>query len=79
MRTVLWGWVDQPLPEHALEDLHRLERRCFGDAAPDLDAIRQHISPHEWEATCERISVLASTGAFPRPSDDWPALPWPAM
>jgi hypothetical protein len=33
----------------------------------------------ELTATRERCASLLKTGIYPYPSDDWPAIPWPAF
>lgn len=74
LRTVLWGWLGEPLTEYertAVRDLvedDRLTSRLAGLlATAEVDAFHQR---------CRR---LVSDGVFPAPSGEWPAIPWPAF
>jgi hypothetical protein len=37
-----------------------------------------HLTEEEIDATRRRINSLRSEGIMPLPSEDWPAIPWPA-
>ncbi|RCW40436.1 putative repeat protein (TIGR03843 family) [Halopolyspora algeriensis] len=74
LRTVLWGWLGHALPEEVVERLGDLRARLEGPLAQDLAA---HITPKEVHAVTERIDRLLADGAFPAPSGEWPAIPWP--
>jgi uncharacterized repeat protein (TIGR03843 family) len=74
LRTVLWGWLDDPIPTVELADLAALTEK--GGVATILEP---WLTPTEIEATQERIADLVETGTFPQPSADWPAVPWPVM
>jgi uncharacterized repeat protein (TIGR03843 family) len=76
LRTVLWGWIDQPLPEEAVEQLGVLRAELEGPLAEELT---QHITPKEVKVLIARIERLLEQGVFPAPSGDWPAIPWPAL
>lgn len=76
LRTLLWGWADQPLPAEALEVL--------GGLAEQLDgALGERLAPHltaaELTATRARVAELLRTGRHPLPSQDWPSIPWPPI
>jgi uncharacterized repeat protein (TIGR03843 family) len=76
LRTVLWGWVGRPLPAADREVLTGLRRDLAGDLGVRLG---EHISPHEVAATVARVDRLLSSGVFPDPVPDWPAVPWPPI
>jgi uncharacterized repeat protein (TIGR03843 family) len=76
LRTVLWGWAGTPLPEPHRNALTELSRALEGDLAATLSA---HLTAAEVTAVRRRVDRLLSTGRFPQPSTDWPALPWPPM
>jgi uncharacterized repeat protein (TIGR03843 family) len=76
LRTVLWGWVGEPLPADVAEVLRKL-RADLGGALGE--ALRPHITEAEIEATAVRADRLLAAGCFPAPSGDWPAVPWPPM
>ncbi|WP_394619278.1 SCO1664 family protein [Lentzea sp. JNUCC 0626] len=76
LRTVLWGWAREPLPESVLETLRRLRSAVDG---PLDEALHDHLTRAEVRAVGERIDKLLAAGVYPEPSGDWPAIPWPAF
>ncbi|HEU4948204.1 MAG TPA: SCO1664 family protein [Kribbella sp.] len=76
LRTVLWGWAGTPVPPGLLEDIKRLADELAGVVGTQLTEL---ITVVELRATRERCHTLLKTGVFPFPSDDWPAVPWPAF
>ena len=79
LRTVLWGWVDKPLPEAELARLETLLRWLGNPLSPVSQAIKVLLSTAEVEAVSERISALLATGRFPQPTGRAPAVPWPPL
>lgn len=79
LRTVLWGWVGQPLPR---EDLLRLETlsTLLSDPASSLSSTVQGlVSSAELAALGQRLANLLDTGVFPGPNGRGPAIPWPPL
>ena len=76
LRTVLWGWVDEPLPGEALEVLARLRADLSGDLGVTLAG---HLTRAEVDRTGGRVDRLLATGSFPAPPGDWPPVPWPPV
>jgi uncharacterized repeat protein (TIGR03843 family) len=76
LRTVLWGWTRERLPEEAVEVLARLGPALAGPLGEQLAA---HLTAAEVSRTVERVGALLATRRFPTPSDDWPAVPWPPI
>ena len=75
LRTVLWGWVGEPLPEDVVDMLKTLE-----SAVDDLSvALAEHVTRAEVKALRARLSALLSTAEVPTPGTDWRAIPWPAF
>jgi uncharacterized repeat protein (TIGR03843 family) len=74
LRTLLWQWRGEPLDDEALEVLARLDDAVCGELGSRL---LDHITRREVRATQARLARLRSTGTFPYPSEDWPAIPWP--
>ena len=79
LRTVLWGWVDKPLPAAELARLETLLGRLGNPLSPVSQAIKALLSPAEVEAVSDRISALLATGRFPQPTGRAPAVPWPPL
>ncbi|GAA3537982.1 SCO1664 family protein [Kribbella ginsengisoli] len=76
LRTVLWGWAGTPVPPELLEDVRKLADGLTGEVGAELADL---ITPLELAVTRERCATLLKTGNFPTPSEDWPAIPWPAF
>ena len=76
LRTVLWGFLDEPLTASDLAPVQRL-RTALEDCASD--ELAEHLTQDELAALAERVDALLEDPVFPRPSEDWPAIPWPAL
>jgi uncharacterized repeat protein (TIGR03843 family) len=77
LRTVLWQWRGEPLPERATTTLRRLAAGLAdGWLARDLE---QHLTRAEVAATATRIDLMLESKVHPYPSEDWPAVPWPPV
>jgi uncharacterized repeat protein (TIGR03843 family) len=74
LRTVLWGWADEPLPDEAVETLRRLRADLDGRLG---EALHEHLTRREVGATVRRVDRLLRSGTYPRPGGGWPAVPWP--
>lgn len=76
LRTVIWDFAGDPIPEQQLEDIRRvateLRSGALGrDLAPLLTTV-------EVESAAKRAEVLARAGCFPAPTGDRP-YPWPPV
>ena len=75
LRTVLWGWAGEDIPEPVLADLERLDD-LLGE---HYDPVDRWLAYDEREALRERIALILRSRAFPLPSGRWPAIPWPVF
>lgn len=73
LRTVLWGWTGEPVPEELCADVARFGQEL---AAADHE-LDEFLSVRERAALAVRCTELANSGVFPGPSGEWPAIPWP--
>ena len=74
LRTLLWQWSGDRLPAEAVEVLRGLRAdldRRLGARLGEL------LTRRELQATRRRVDRLLSTGRYPLPGSDWPAVPWP--
>lgn len=73
LRTVLWGWAEQPLPDDLLAPLAGVERR------EGFDRVCSWLAPPEVEALLDRVERILRERTFPAPSHGWPSIPWPVF
>jgi uncharacterized repeat protein (TIGR03843 family) len=76
LRTVLWGWIGDPLPAEAFEVLGKIRADLFGGLGAGL---AEHLTVAEVAEVGARIDALVVAGRFPAPGGDWPAVPWPPV
>jgi len=76
LRTVLWGWVGQPLPDDVVEGLEKLRAELDGAFS---DVLGEHVTRREVRTLAARVNSLLSDPRFPEPSGYGPAIPWPAF
>jgi len=76
LRTVLWGWVGQPLPEGEPETLRKLRQDLTGGLG---ERLCQLVAPDEVAATIRRVDRLLRSAVFPEPRTGRPAVPWPPI
>jgi uncharacterized repeat protein (TIGR03843 family) len=79
LRTVLWGWVGQSLPEAELARLESLSGWLSNPSTPVARALKALLSPAEVDAVGRRITRLLADGHFPEPNGRGPAIPWPPL
>ncbi len=76
LRTVLWGWTGKELTAEAADVLGRLAARLDGDLGATLE---EHLTISEVQHVRLRVRRLLRSRRFPRPPQDWPAIPWPPI
>ncbi|GAA3563636.1 SCO1664 family protein [Amycolatopsis ultiminotia] len=74
LRTVLWGWIGEPLPADVVEKLRKLRADLDGRLGA---ALGEHLTTFEIRALGRRTDVLLAEAVYPEPGDDWRAIPWP--
>jgi len=74
LRTVIWEYAEETLPDRLLEPLARLAQGDAGD-------LGQYLRAEEVRATTRRAHDLLVASSFPMPNDDgdWPPYPWPLI
>ncbi|MEU6300978.1 SCO1664 family protein [Streptomyces erythrochromogenes] len=78
LRTLLWGWAGEPLPDEAREALAALAAE-LAEGAPLATRLAELITPAELAAVRERVAHMLRTGTHPLPSGQWPSIPWPPV
>jgi hypothetical protein len=74
LRTVLWQWAGEPVPDEGVEVLRHLGAELEHDLGAQLAEL---LTGKELRATRRRVARLAAAGSFPMPPTDWPAIPYP--
>ncbi|MFJ5998260.1 SCO1664 family protein [Streptomyces sp. NPDC092370] len=78
LRTLLWGWAGEPLPQEAVEVLEGL-RKGLAEGGALAARLEPLITRAEIDATRARVGALLASGTHPEPSGEWPAIPWPPV
>jgi uncharacterized repeat protein (TIGR03843 family) len=72
LRTVIWDFAEDPIPEDILADL-------AGVAAELPHEVAGLLSGAEGDSIRHRARHLGETGTFPEPLGDRPPYPWPLV
>jgi len=72
LRTVIWDFAEDPVPDSILADL-------AGVAGALPDDVACLLSAPEGDSLRHRARHLVETGAFPEPLGDHPPYPWPLV
>lgn len=76
LRTILWGWAGNPLPDSVLEGLHRLSTGMTGDLREDM---QDYLTVSEVDQLAKRIDYLEMYPIFPMPPRGRTPIPWPPL
>ncbi|MGB9674157.1 MAG: SCO1664 family protein [Anaerolineales bacterium] len=78
LRTVLWDFAGQPIPQDLLQDIQR-----FWDALQTsteiANQLHQYLSEGELQALIRRTEKLLVNPIFPYPSQERRSYPWPLI
>ena len=74
LRTVLWGWLGEPLTAEERDGIDRVADGLHGGLGRDLAGL---LSAEEIASLATRCARLRLAGRFPAPSGGMPAVPWP--
>jgi hypothetical protein len=75
LRTVLWGWSGDSIPDRLLADLERLHDVL----ASSFDPVDRWLAEDEREMLRTRVRTLLEERTYPLPPSRWPAVPWPVF
>ncbi|RPJ25331.1 MAG: SCO1664 family protein [Chloroflexi bacterium] len=71
LRTVLWDFSGQKIPEDLLAPLSGIQNL--------LPSLEPYLNSRELSALCARAEAILKRGVFPRQPRDRRALPWPPL
>jgi uncharacterized repeat protein (TIGR03843 family) len=78
LRTVIWEFLDEPIPDEERADLRRLAGDL--DARGDvLEALAALLAPEEVDAVRGRLAHLLTLERFPGPEPGTRPYPWPPI
>lgn len=72
LRTVIWEFAGEPIPDDLLEDVRRLRARGLPDP------LRTLLEDHEQEAVLDRLDLVLQLGHFPL-DETGHRYPWPLV
>jgi len=79
LRTVIWDFAGQPLPNSLANDLKRLASQLEHPEDKTTHLLAQLLSADETKAMAMRIEDLLAMGCFPAPHPDRRPYPWPPV
>lgn len=72
LRTVIWAFEGDPVPQRLLSGLSSFVERGLG-----ADPLSGLLSPRELDAMCHRVEEVLRVGRFPEPDPGGRHVPWP--
>jgi uncharacterized repeat protein (TIGR03843 family) len=79
LRTVFWGFAGQALEPVDTARLDRLALDLDDHDSAFVVQLSTLITRAEVAALTARVRALRAHPAYPRPSGEWPAIPWPPL
>jgi len=82
LRTVIWDFVGEPIPEELCADLARFRQQLSpvnGDTSPLAEGLMAYISGKEVKALIKRADSLIAAPKFPAPDPYRRPYPWPQI
>ena len=87
LRTVIWDYAGEAIPEELCRDLSVLRQKLDpgevlandSPALPGYARLTDYLSAAEIAALLQRADYLVKTGRFPYPDPDRRHYPWPAI
>ena len=82
LRTVIWDFVGEPIPEDLCEDINRFRIRLSSANEEDnvlVDRLREYLGSGEIRALIRRADHLVKNAKFPEPDPHRRHYPWPQL
>jgi uncharacterized repeat protein (TIGR03843 family) len=77
LRTVIWEYMDEPIPPSLLAGIGQLGT-ALDEGGPDRDELAALLDDDELLALRRRITAIVAAPVFPGPGGDRP-FPWPPV
>lgn len=78
LRTVIWDFIDEPIPAPLLDQLEKL-RADLKANAPLRATLDPLLTRAELRALMSRLNEILKARVYPSPPEDWPHIPWPPV
>ncbi len=78
LRTVIWDFIDDPIPDALYKQLEKL-RAALKANEPALASLTELLTRAELRALATRLNELLRARVYPAPSEGWPHIPWPPV
>ena len=78
LRTVIWDFAGETIPENLCKDLAAFNTNLAGGSEPG-PSLRAYLSGRELRALAMRAGELVASGRFPNPRENARAYPWPPV
>jgi hypothetical protein len=78
LRTVIWDFAGQPIPQNLLDDLTRL-LSLLSPGEPAFESLSAYLNKGEVKALVKRAKDLHKAGIFPPPDKSRRQFPWPPV
>ena len=78
LRTVIWDFMGESIPEPLVRDLRSLAPRVAPAEGDLRERLLKLLSPPEVTAVSDRLTALLDSGRFPEPGPGRP-VPWPVV
>ena len=72
LRTVLWGWAGEPIPDELVDDVRR-----WAESADAYAELGELLTSGDLDALRARVESLLREPVMPEPALDRHAVPWP--
>jgi uncharacterized repeat protein (TIGR03843 family) len=79
LRTVIWDYAGQPVPDQLIENLKAFRGRFDRPDDTALKTLARLLNQRELTALKRRTDQLIVSGCFPRPLPGYRQIPWPPV
>ncbi len=76
LRTVIWDFAGEPVPDELLADVTRVRAEMDGALGETFDGL---LYPMEVNALVDRIDDLLTDPRLPEPDEGYHSVPWPMI
>ncbi len=79
LRTVVWDYAGETIPDPLLDDLRNFHQKLLSNSHPLLIKLQKLLTANEIEALLNRVVDLLHNPRFPKPEETRRSYPWPLI